>query len=99
MANRFFKNRKIPEKLRERISSYLEFVHQEEMEKNQVEEETVLGKLSEQLRIETINNTLTIIKEENYSPGDYITSGNNKIILFINRSKIKQQFRFIQIII
>lgn len=36
--NRFFKKKNIPEKLRERITLYLEFMHQESMEENLEEE-------------------------------------------------------------
>lgn len=38
VMNRFFKKKNIPEKLRERITLYLEFMHQESMEENLEEE-------------------------------------------------------------
>ncbi|KRX05237.1 hypothetical protein PPERSA_06871 [Pseudocohnilembus persalinus] len=73
MLIRFFKKRKFPEKLKERITLYLEFQHQQLKEKNEEEEKLIRDKLSNQLQK----------VEEHYSPDEIIINQKKSDNLYV----------------
>ncbi|KRW99020.1 Zinc finger, CCHC-type [Pseudocohnilembus persalinus] len=92
MLNRYMKKKKLPEKLKEKLSLYLDYIQSQKKERNDKEEIKVLSFMSDELQREvlqeinqenikkfeqiyknfselTLNETLLMIKEDDFSQG------------------------------